>query len=458
MSATRIPHDQIPGQVRDLCRRLEAAGHGAWIVGGCIRDLLLGLTVNDWDVATSARPEQVRDVFRRVIPTGIAHGTVTVLLSGSQYEVTTLRGEGAYSDGRRPDEVFFVEGIEDDLARRDFTVNAIAYAPDTDTLIDPFGGSADLASRHLRAVGVAAERFAEDGLRILRGARFVATLEMELEHETERAMKGALETYRKVSHERVRDEWMKAMKAKRPSRAFEVMRRVGILEVTLPELLRQVGCEQNRWHAFPVWEHTLATLDACPPDPVLRLAALLHDLGKPESRAHSEKTDDYTFYNHERIGARMAEHWLRDFRFSNAERQTIVGLIRNHLICYDPSWSDAAVRRFVRRVGSESIPRLVALARADAMGKGKPVDDELSNLDELLARIAQVAAAGSALGVTDLALRGDALMRELGISPGPHVGVILRALLERVLEDPSLNTREQLLALAAEEISREPVE
>ncbi|NOY92430.1 MAG: CCA tRNA nucleotidyltransferase [Deltaproteobacteria bacterium] len=455
MAPRSISLEQIPEPVRELCGRLEAAGYGAWVVGGCIRDLLLGRAVNDWDVATSARPEQVRRVFRRVIPTGIAHGTVTVMLDGEPYEVTTLRGEGAYTDGRRPDEVFFVDGIEEDLARRDFTVNAIAYAPGTDVLIDPYGGLEDLSSRCLRAVGVASERFAEDGLRILRGARFVATLEMQLEAETLRAMGLALDTYRKVSHERVRDEWLKAMKATRPSRAFEVMRRVGILKVTLPELLQQVGCEQNRWHTHPVWEHTLATLDACPADPLLRLAALLHDLGKPESRGRSEKTGDYTFYNHERIGARMAERWLRQFRFSNTERQTVVGLIRNHLICYDPSWSDGAVRRFMRRVGAESIPRLIELARADALGKGRSVEQELANLSELEARIEQVAAAGAALGVKDLALRGDALMSELGLSPGPRVGAILRALLERVLEDPELNTRDHLLALAAEEIARE---
>jgi len=452
-SAPLIPHDAIPPDVRELCRTLTEAGHGAWVVGGCIRDLLLKKPVNDWDVATSAKPKQVKGLFRKVIPTGIAHGTVTVLLRGGQYEVTTLRGEGAYTDGRRPDEVFFVDGIEEDLARRDFTVNAIAYAPETQELIDPFGGMRDLKQRCLRAVGVAAERFQEDGLRILRGARFVATLEMELEAETEIAMAGALDTYRCVSHERVRDEWFKTMKAREPSRAFEVMRRVGILEVTLPELLQQVGCAQNQWHEYPVWEHTLATLDACAADPVLRLAALLHDLGKPESRAFSDKTNDYTFYSHERIGARMAERWLRDYRFSNAERQTITSLIRHHLVCYAPDWSDAAVRRFVNRVGVDTLPRLLALSRADAIGKGRPVERELAQLDELEARVEAVAAEGAALGMKDLALKGDALMTELGLAPGPQVGVILRALLERVLEDPSANTRERLLALAAEEVA-----
>lgn len=443
----------IPAEVRSLCERLEEAGHGAWIVGGCIRDLLLDREVSDWDVATSARPEQVRKIFRRVIPTGVAHGTVTVLLSGGQYEVTTLRGEGAYSDGRRPDEVFFVDGIEEDLARRDFTVNAIAYAPERDELIDPHGGAADLDDRVLRAVGVAEERFQEDGLRILRGARFVATLELALDARTEAAMGEALDTFRKVSHERVRDEWMKTMRARRPSLAFEVMRRVGILEVTLPELLRQVGCEQNAWHAYPVWEHTLATLDACPMDPLLRVAALLHDLGKPESRAFSDKTQDYTFYNHERIGARMADRWLRDYRFSNAERQEIVALIRHHLVCYESGWSDAAVRRFVRRVEAERVPRLLALSRADALGKGRPVEAELAALDELGARVEALAAEGAALKVSDLALKGDRLMAELGVAPGPKVGVILRALLERVIEDPSLNDVEQLLALAAEQVA-----
>src|SRR3954469_2215018 len=307
----------IPEDVRQLCVRLAEGGHRAWAVGGCIRDELLaelrGVETahrNDWDIATSARPEAVMKLFRRVIPTGLKHGTVTVLFDDRAYEVTTLRGETTYSDGRRPDSVFFVDDIKDDLARRDFTINALAYDVLADRLIDPFGGLADLEQKRLRAVGEPAARFAEDGLRVLRAARFVATLELELDPATERAIEPSLASYRKVSAERIRDEWLKTMKARTPSRAFGVMQKHGILAITAPELIESVGCEQNRYHAYDVWGHALHCLDACPPLPVLRVAGLLHDVGKPRSRAFSDKNQDYTFYDHDRIGAEMADPLL----------------------------------------------------------------------------------------------------------------------------------------------------
>ena len=216
----RFDSSAIPDGVRELCTTLHANGEEAWIVGGCLRDLLLGKTVSDWDVATTATPPRVQKLFRKVIPTGIAHGTVTVRLRGTSYEVTTFRGEGAYTDGRRPDEVFFVGTIEEDLARRDFTVNALAYDPVGDRLVDPFGGLEDLDRGLLRAVGDPHQRFAEDGLRVLRGARFTATLGFDLDPETEKAIGPSLGTFRQVSRERVRDEWLKTMTAERPSRAF----------------------------------------------------------------------------------------------------------------------------------------------------------------------------------------------------------------------------------------------
>ncbi|MGB5704526.1 MAG: CCA tRNA nucleotidyltransferase, partial [Polyangiales bacterium] len=253
----RILRQQIASPVLDICKELRKVGERAWVVGGCVRDTLRGERVNDWDVATTALPAKVQKTFRKVIPTGIDHGTVTVLWKGEGFEVTTLRGEGTYSDGRRPDNVVFVGDIDQDLARRDFTVNAIAYDPVDGHVVDPFGGLTDMKHKVLRAVGNPSKRFQEDGLRILRGARFVATLGFELEEDTEAAFGGALDTFRKVSPERVREEWLKAMKANAPSRAFEVMRRTGILEVTYPELLEQVGCEQNQWHAYDVWNHTM---------------------------------------------------------------------------------------------------------------------------------------------------------------------------------------------------------
>lgn len=450
----RILRQQIARPVLDICKELRSSGERAWVVGGCVRDTLRGERVNDWDVATTARPEKVQKVFRKVIPTGIDHGTVTVLWKGQPFEVTTLRGEGAYSDGRRPDHVVFVDDIDRDLARRDFTVNALAYDPVDGQLVDPFGGLTDMRDKVLRAVGDPGERFQEDGLRILRGARFAATLDFELEPGTEAAFRGALDTFRRVSPERVREEWLKAMKAEVPSRAFEVMRRTGILEVTFPELLEQVGCEQNQWHAYDVWNHTMRVLDESAPDPVERIAALLHDVAKPRTRAKSDKTGDWTFYHHEKVGADMAERWLRDYRFSNRERELVVGLIRHHLICYSDEWTDAAVRRFIKRVGPERVDPLLRLGNADALGKGRNVEQELAALEELRNRIDKTIEEGNALTTQDLAISGNDVIEHLEGGAGPIVGEILRTVLDRVIEDPALNTRDKLMPMV-EELARQ---
>ncbi len=458
MSDTQRLSQNIPSEVRELCARLREGGFRSWIVGGCVRDELLAQQAGksdadfrgDWDIATSARPEQVQKLFRKVIPTGIQHGTVTVLMKQSGYEVTTLRGETEYSDGRRPDAVYFVDDIKDDLARRDFTINAIAYDPLEDQLIDPFDGRADLRAGLLRAVGDPALRFGEDGLRVLRAARFVATLEVELEAGTASAISASLDSYRKVSAERVRDEWLKATKAKRPSRAFEVMKDHGLLAITAPELLESVGCEQNRYHAYDVWGHAMRCLDHCPQSPLLRVAGLLHDVGKPRSRAWSDKTEDYTFYEHERIGAEIAGPLLERLRFSNDERERVVALVRHHLICYEPSWSDAAVRRWIGRVSPGLVEDLYALGTADVSAKGKDATADLENLRLLRAHVEKVIAAGAAFSVKDLAINGGTLIKELGIKPGPEIGRVLKALLEEVVEDPEKNRPEVLLALGRE--------
>jgi tRNA nucleotidyltransferase (CCA-adding enzyme) len=240
-----------------------------------------------------------------------------------------------------------------------------------------------LSRRTLRAVGNPAERFAEDGLRVLRAARFVASLEVDLDPATASAIGPSLDSYRKVSAERIRDEWQKAMKAKRPSRAFEVMKDHGMLAITAPEMLESVGCEQNKYHAYDVWGHAMSCLDSAPPAPVLRVAALLHDVGKPRSRAFSDKTQDYTFYEHERIGAEMVEPMLARLRFSNEERQHITALVRHHLVCYDESWSDAAVRRWIQRVTPELVPDLYLLNEADVRGKGRDCSPDLAALAAL---------------------------------------------------------------------------
>lgn len=437
----------VPPDVTQICERLRERGKRAWIVGGCVRDTLLGKRAADWDVATDARPEELMKAFPKAIPTGLQHGTVTIVTRGHHYEVTSLRGETTYTDGRRPDAVHFVDDITADLARRDFTMNAIAVDPWSGDLIDPFGGRKDLEARVLRAVGDPLERFSEDGLRVLRAARFVATLEVELDPETQRAIAPTLGTYKKVSAERIRDEWVKAMKAKRPSRAFEIMRETGILGVTCPELLEGVDLEQNKWHAYTVWKHAMECLDACSGDPILRIAALLHDVGKPRTRAFSDKTQDYTFYDHDRVGAEIADPICARLRFSNDERARIVSLVRHHLFHYD-GWTDAAVRRWIKRVGPERLDDLYALNFADVSAKGKTEPSDFEPLEALKAHVARVLEEGAALTTRDLAIDGNVLMSDLGLPRGRIIGDVLSALLEIVLSDPAENTREALLAHA----------
>ncbi len=434
---------QVPEPVLGICRRLREVGKRAWIVGGCVRDLLRGVGVADYDICTDARPEETMRAFPKVVPTGIEHGTVSVLWRGVAYEVTTLRGEATYSDGRRPDAVVFHDDITADLARRDFTVNAIAVDPLDGAVIDPFGGRGDLAAGVLRAVGDPRARFGEDGLRVLRAARFVATLGAELDAATEAAIEPSLDTYRKVSPERVRDEWLKTMKARAPSRAFEVMRRTGVLGVSCPELVEGFGCEQGGGR--DVWGHAMASLDACEGDAVLRVAALLLNVGKPRARAAGAGG---TFEGHAQIGAGLSDEILKRLRFSNEERERVVALVRHQAVGYDESWPDAAVRRWVRRVGRERLDDLFRLARAGAVGRGTLPEAELAGLARLAERAAAVLAAGAPLSTKELAVNGRDLMAGLGLAPGRHVGELLERLLELALDDPSINERGCLLERA----------
>jgi tRNA nucleotidyltransferase (CCA-adding enzyme) len=276
---------------------------------------------------------------------------------------------------------------------------------------------------------------------------------MELDPATLRAIAPTLDTFKKVSAERVRDEWVKTMKARRPSRAFDVMKNTGILAVTCPELLEGVGVDQNRYHAYDVWKHGMECVDACVGDPILRLAALFHDVGKPRTRAFSEKTNDYTFYEHERVGAEIVQPICARMRFSNEERARIEALVRHHLICYSPDWSDAAVRRWIQRVKPERIEDLYALNEADVRSKGRGFDPDLEALAGLKAHVARVLEAGAALSTRDLKINGHDLMKELGLKPGKILGDILDALLEVVTNDPAANERETLLVRAKEIVS-----
>jgi tRNA nucleotidyltransferase (CCA-adding enzyme) len=463
-----ISPDAIPRDVRAICAELEAAGERAWVVGGCLRDVLLGRPVSDWDVATTATPERVRTLFKKVIPTGLQHGTVTVLWKGVPYEVTTLRGEGAYSDGRHPDEVFFVSDIEEDLARRDFTVNALAYDPIREELSDPFGGLADLERAVVRAVGDPVERFTEDGLRVLRAARFVATLGFTLEPATEQAIGAALHTYRKVSRERVRDEWIKTMKAEAPSRAFEVMRGTGILDATCPELaaLSTLGLGEGRGgRTVDAWAHAMTALDvarADGPDMLDCHAALLQGLGRSRTRTTGDTNGDggaeatEAHAPHERFSADMADRWLAEYRYSNDERSTITHTIRHHRIDYAPTWRDADVRRFLQRVDPARVERVIRLQRwtlraALDLGlselDGEPLAARVEGLAELETRTLDARGRDVPLRTRDLAIDGKRVMAHLGIPPSRRVGELLEALLNEVIEEPAHNEPVRLLEL-----------
>jgi tRNA nucleotidyltransferase (CCA-adding enzyme) len=446
--------DQIPADVRALARRLHDAGFQAHLVGGGVRDMLLGRPPADFDLATDARPEKVLEIFGRsfAIPTGLQHGTVTVL-SGSDpatrrsVEVTTFRGEGAYLDGRRPSSVTYVSTLDEDLSRRDFTMNAIALEPVTGAIADPFDGRADLARKLIRAVGDPLARFREDGLRPMRAVRQAAQLGFEIESATLDAIAPTLDVFRKVSAERVRDELLKLLASPRPSVGLALMHRTGLLGEVLPELLEGVGCAQNRYHKHDVFGHTLAVVDATRGDAIVRLGALLHDVGKPRARQPREGAPgEYSFFNHEYVGKDMADAIGRRLKLSTADRARVVAMVEHHMFFYKPEWSDGTVRRFVKRVGADALGALFALREGDVLGRGFDEDPE-RELGELKRRIAEVAASDAALRVTDLAINGQDVMRVLGVPPGREIGVVLERLLELVLDDPSLNTRETLEAL-----------
>ncbi|MBI5490862.1 MAG: HD domain-containing protein [Deltaproteobacteria bacterium] len=439
--------------MKDVCRRLRDDGHAAYVVGGALRDIALGRPLAaDWDIATAARPDRVLALFRRAVPTGIAHGTVTVIADGLPVEVTTFRGDGAYQDGRHPVAVTFVPDVREDLARRDFTVNAMAGDPLTGELVDPCAGAADLAARVLRAVGDPDARFSEDGLRPMRAARFAATLEFDLEPATRAALGRHLDVFRLVSRERVRDELSKLLLAPRPSVGLLLLHQSGLLAEFLPSLARTHGVPQNRFHEFDLFEHTLRTVDGTPPRLPVRLAALLHDLGKLEAATWNEQKGDRTFVGHERISAGLADEWLRNMRYATRECDHVGALVANHGTYYDASWTDAAVRRWIRRVGADRIDDQLALLEADLAAKGDRPDvpSSLDDARTLGARAAALLAARPALHENALAIDGGTIMGILGIGPGPRIGEVKRALLEVVTDDPSRNTPDALSRLVRE--------
>ena len=428
----------LPKDVDFIIDTLQKKGFLAFAVGGSIRDALLTIEAKDWDIATNAKPSEVTELFERVIPTGIDFGTVSVLLNSVTYEVTTFRKDGRYLDGRRPEEITFAATIEEDLSRRDFTINAMAYDSRSGKLIDPFNGQADLKDKQIRAVGDAVERFSEDGLRALRACRFAAQLGFDIEKITFEAIAKTIGVFKKVSPERIHDELVKLLSSDEPIRGLEYMRKSGLMSETLPELMTGIGIEQPKpFHVYDVYNHNIHTCEYAPKDfPLVRLAGLFHDISKPECKKEE------TFYDHDNQGALLAENIMKRLKFSNIDIAKVSVLVKSHMFNYTDEWTDAAIRRFIRRVGRENIDELFLLRVADmkAMNRG----DETGYLRELKDRIAKIYSQDDALSVSDLKINGNEIMELLNIEPGQRVGQILNLLLEQVLDEPAKNSKDFL--------------
>jgi tRNA nucleotidyltransferase (CCA-adding enzyme) len=444
-------HLVVPADVEKVVERLLEAGHDAYVVGGSVRDALRGVDPHDWDVTTDASPEQIQKIFRSSLYNN-RFGTVVVRSGAHEIEVTTYRTEAGYSDHRRPDAVAFTASLEEDLARRDFTMNAMAWRPARGgakgELVDPFGGRTDLESRTLRAVGDADARFKEDALRMLRAVRFATLLDLRIEPKTAEAIRRNAALTASLSGERIQQEMTKMLSAKRPSVALELLSSTGVLAVICPELEECRSTPQDKLVAENVYQHLLATVDATPPDDLqLRLAGLFHDIGKPETFS------DGHFHQHEFVGEAKAREILRRWKFDKETVNEVAHLIRYHMFWYQTEWSGSAVRRFIRNVGLENIPALFALRRADNIGSGAR-SPKMYALDALWQRVQEEIEAATAFSKRDLRVDGNDIMAALGLQPGPLVGKIIDALFERVLDDPALNTKEKLLELAREEAGR----
>ncbi|MFZ2886476.1 MAG: HD domain-containing protein [Minisyncoccia bacterium] len=448
---------RVPKEVLDVHARLRKASFEAYLVGGCVRDLLLEREPKDWDITTNAKPEEIQPLYEETFYEN-EYGTVGVVTQSENQrlkviEITPYRIEGAYSNVRHPDHVQWSEQLSDDLKRRDFTVNAIAYDPETDSFVDEHGGREDLKRKVIATVGEPHDRFAEDALRMLRAIRFSAELDFALDGATAEGIAKNAEKLAQISRERIRDEFAKTLLSDRPMQALYVAQKLGILKHIVPELEEGIGCAQNQAHSFDVFEHLLRSLQHAADQKWaldVRLAALLHDIGKPATRRWSDEKKDWTFYGHDVVGARMAKKILTDLRFPKETIVKVESLVRSHMFFSDPDTVTlAAVRRLIARVGTENIDDLVNLRVCDRIGTGRPkahpfrLRKYMSMIDEAMR---------DPISVSMLKIDGARLI-EMGESPGPKFGWALHALLEEVLDDPKKNTEEYLENKAKELLS-----
>jgi tRNA nucleotidyltransferase (CCA-adding enzyme) len=465
MSTTaKIEKFEIPEEVSHVTTVLEKAGFEAYLVGGCVRNLFMGKKPKDWDITTNATPEQILPLFPKTFyensfgTVGIVNEAVSAPTSESRssnqsvgdetlrvIEVTPYRLESEYSDHRRPDKVTFSASILDDLKRRDFTINAIAYDPSTGEIVDPYGGVSDLARGIIKTVGNPNERFHEDGLRILRAVRFHVELGFPIDPDTEKSVLINKDLLKNLSRERIRDEFVKIIMSDRPMDGLLVCRKLGILHYIVPELEATFEVEQNKAHAYDVWTHLLKALQHSADKGYqlhVRLAALFHDISKPESRRWNKETGQWTFYGHEVIGSRETERILDDLRFPREVIDKVVNLVRWHMFFSDTETiTPSAVRRIIAKVGKDSIWDLINVRLCDRIGTGRPKENpyRLRKYQSMIEEVMR-----DPISVSMLKTNGKQIMETSHIKPGPRVGEILNALLEEVLEDPSLNTEEYL--------------
>jgi tRNA nucleotidyltransferase (CCA-adding enzyme) len=440
----------IPNEIQDTVATLEKAGFQAYLVGGCVRDLILGTKPKDWDITTNATPEQIIALYPHTFYEN-TFGTVAVVLDEAvdetlkMIEITPYRLESAYSDHRRPDSVQFADKLEDDLKRRDFTMNALAYNMSDMEVIDLYDGIKDIEGKIIRTVGDASERFHEDALRILRAVRFHVQLGFTISHETEDAIKKNANLLTKISRERIRDEFTKVIMSNSPMDGMLALKHLGLLTYIVPELQKTIGVEQNRAHSFDVWEHLIRTLQHSADkkwDLDIRLAALFHDISKPESRRWGKEQNTWTFYGHEVLGARTVKKILEDLKYPRKLIDKVVILVRWHMFFSDTEQiSLSAVRRMVANVGKENIWDLMNVRICDRIGTGRPKEDPY-RLRKYHAMIEE--AMRDPISVGMLKIDGKRLLEVTRETPGPKIGFTLHALLEEVLDDPSKNTAEYL--------------